>query len=166
MPVTVTAAGADLAGELAAVAAATFPLACPPSVPAADIAAFIEEHLSAERFAGYLADPTRRVLAARDGTRLIGYAMLVAGPGPHPGIELSKFYVLAGHHGQGAAAALMSAALVSAAASGASRVWLGVNRKNERAQRFYRKQGFTVTGERTFTLGEAVEEDYVMTRRL
>ncbi len=166
MTLTVTAAGAELAAELAEVAAAAFPLACPPSVAAADIAAFIEENLSAERFTGYLADPQRQVLAVRADGRTIGYAMLVADAGPHPRIELSKFYVLPGHHGSGAAAALMRAALAGATVSGAACVWLGVNRENERAQRFYRKQGFTVTGERSFPLGAGVQSDFVMTCRL
>lgn len=161
-----TVAGAGDGAELAGVAAATFPLACRPSVPAADIAAFIAEQLSAECFAGYLADPHRRVLAARDDGRIVGYAVLVAGTGAHLAVELSKLYVVAEQHGTGAAAALMAAALAWAAESGAERVWLGVNRNNERAQRFYRKQGFVVTGERTFSLGATVENDFIMGRRL
>lgn len=151
------------ATELAVVAAATFPLACPASVQPEDIAAFIAAHLSAPRFTGYLRDPDRRVLTARADGHIVGYAMLV---GPGPAVELSKLYVMAEHHGAGAAAALMTAALDWALSTGAERVWLGVNRNNERAQRFYRKQGFVVTGERTFELGATVEHDFVMTRRL
>ena len=45
--------------ELAEVAARTFPLACPPSVPQANIASFIDANLSDARFAEYLADPRR-----------------------------------------------------------------------------------------------------------
>lgn len=160
--VTVTVACAADAAELARVAAATFPLACPPSAAPADVGAFITENLSAERFAGYLADPQRRVFAARDDAAIIGYAMLVRGS--DSAVELSKMYVLPGRHGTGASAALMSAALAWAVEIGAARVRLGVNRNNERAQRFYAKHGFVVTGERTFTLGAATEHDFVMTR--
>ena len=172
--ITLGPAATGDAAELARVAAATFPLACPPSVQSADIAAFIEEHLSEQRFATYLADRDRRVLVARDGGRLIGYAMLVRGVGsdpavesavrPRPAVELSKMYVLADRHGTGAAAALMNAALESAPELGASCVWLGANRNNERAQRFYRKFGFTAVGDRSFRLGSAVECDVVMVR--
>ena len=49
----------DSVDELAAVAARTFPLACPPSTPADNIASFIDTNLSATRFAEYLADPQR-----------------------------------------------------------------------------------------------------------
>ena len=45
-------------------------------------------------------------------------------------------------------------------------LWLGVNQKNQRAQRFYAKQGLSVAGTKTFTVGAAVENDYVMVRPL
>ena len=48
--------------ELAAVAARTFPLACPPSVALNDIASFIDANLSDARFADYLADPRRLII--------------------------------------------------------------------------------------------------------
>lgn len=176
MPVTVSPATAADADELARVAAATFPLACPPSAAPADVAAFVAENLSAGRFAGYLTDPGRQVLAARVGGTIIGYALLAHGPGSDPAVaaavtlgpavELSKMYVLADHHGTGAAAALMGSALTWAADSGAACVWLGVNRGNERAQRFYRKHGFAVVGDRTFRLGRGLECDFVMARPL
>lgn len=158
------AAPADAAG-LAALAAATFPLACPPSVDPRDVAAFIEANLSAQRFTEYLADPQRRLLLARDGDRIIGYAMLV-GPAGTAEVELSKFYLLPGQHGSGVATDLMAAALQWATDSGAHRIWLGVNRNNERAQGFYRKNGFEITGTRRFELGGAVEQDFLMSRPL
>ncbi|HEY9303814.1 MAG TPA: GNAT family N-acetyltransferase [Mycobacterium sp.] len=154
----------DLA-ELAGVAARTFPLACPPSVTPANIAAFVEANLSEERFAEYQADPQRVILAASRDGRIVGYAMLIHGVGDDR-VELSKLYVLPDEHGSGTATALMNAALDEAAAWGASCVWLGVNQKNARAQRFYKRCGFTVNGVRTFQLGAATEDDYVMVREL
>ena len=158
------AAPADI-GELAAVAAQTFPLACPPSVSAENIASFVAANLSAERFAEYLTDPRRTILAARLDGRIIGYAMLIRDE-DSADAELSKVYLSADQHGSGAAAALMEHALADATESGARRVWLGVNQKNQRAQRFYSKHGFTVDGTRTFRLGDHLEHDYVMAREL
>ena len=163
MAVEVRAASIADADELAAIAAETFPLACPPSADPADIAACIAENLSAERFAGYLRDPRRQVLAARRDGRIIGYAMLIRDAFE---VELSKIYVLAEHHRTGAAAALMDAGLAWAAENDARAVWLGVNQNNERAQAFYRKHGFAVTGTRTFQLGASMEDDFVMVRPL
>lgn len=153
---------ADIA-ELAEVAATTFPLACPDSVPDDDVAAFVATHLSPQRFSDYLAEPDRIVLVACAGDRIAGYTMAVR---EDDTVELSKMYVLAEHHRSGAAAGLMDAAIAWARDRGAATIWLGVNERNERAQRFYRKSGFTVTGTRTFTLGASVENDFVMRRNL
>mgnify|MGYP006266049601 CR=1 FL=1 len=151
--------------ELAEVAAATFPLACPPWASEDDVSAFIAANLSAAHFAGYLTDAGRTLLALREDGRIAGYAMLVQ-QDDELEVELSKFYVLPDRHGSGAAALLMRAVLDSAAGSGARAVKLGVNRRNERAQTFYRKHGFEITGTRTFDLGWSIEHDYVMTRPL
>ncbi|MFZ0229899.1 MAG: GNAT family N-acetyltransferase [Mycobacterium sp.] len=162
--------------ELAAVAARTFPLACPPSVASEDIASFIDANLSEERFAEYLADPQRLILTTGHDDRITGYAMLINGVNDDPDVqravdirpaaELSKMYVLPAQHGSGASTALMAAALAATADWGAKCVWLGVNQKNQRAQRFYRKCGFTVNGTRRFHVGVGIEHDYVMARRV
>lgn len=169
-----TADSIDIA-ELSAVAALTFPLACPASATPANIASFIEANLSAVRFAEYLADPQRLILTAGQDDRIVGYAMLVRGVGDdadvqravptRPAVELSKMYVLPDNHGAGASTALMDAALAVAAEWGAGCVWLGVNQQNQRAQQFYKKCGFTVNGTRTFRLGSHDENDYVMVRQ-
>ena len=165
MNLSVTGADGAEAAELAEVAAATFPLACPPRASSEDIAAFITANLSAAHFAEYLADPARTVITVRDDGRIIGYALLIQHD-DNPEIELSKFYVLPGWHGSGASTLLMAAVLDWGSASGARALTLGVNRGNERAQAFYRKQGFAITGTRTFDLGWSIENDFVMTRKL
>lgn len=162
--------------ELADIAARTFPLACPPSATPENILAFIEANLSAARFAEYLADSGRVVLSAREGTRMLGYAMLIRGVGDdpdvqravpaRPAVELSKLYVLPDRHGAGVAAALMDAAMTRGTDLGATCMWLGVNQENQRAQRFYAKHGFTINGTKTFHLGARVEKDLVMVRAI
>jgi ribosomal protein S18 acetylase RimI-like enzyme len=169
-------AGSGDALELAAVAAQTFPLACPPSASADNIASFIQANLSAARFDEYLSDPERAIVTARQGGRMVGYAMLVRGVSDHAGVqravqirpaaELSKMYVLPDRHSSGAAPGLMEHMLAIATDWGVRCVWLGVNRANQRAQRFYLKSGFAIAGTRTFQLGNNVESDYVMIREL
>jgi len=72
------------AEELAAVAARTFPLACPPSSTPQNIAVFIDANLSPARFSEYLADPDRVVLTAHRDGRIVGYAMLIRGSSTTP----------------------------------------------------------------------------------
>jgi ribosomal protein S18 acetylase RimI-like enzyme len=162
--------------ELAAVAARTFPLACPPSTPPENVASFIGTNLSTTRFAEYLADPRRAILIAQHDDRIVGYAMLIRGVDDdtdvqravevRPAAELSKLYLLPDYHGAGAATALMERTLATAAEWGARCVWLGVNQENQRAQRFYVKTGFKFNGTRTFQVGTRRENDYVMVREL
>ena len=141
-----------------------------------NIDAFIEANLSAERFAEYVAAPDRVVLAARVDSRIIGYCMVISGDPEdadvqravtaRPCVELAKMYVLPDNHSTGVSAALMATALDQAAAMSARSVWLGVNQENIRAQRFYAKHGFAINGTKTFQLGDAVENDYVMVRSI
>jgi GNAT superfamily N-acetyltransferase len=168
------------APALAALAEATFVLACPLGTSEEDLEAHLERHLAVDSFERYLADPGHQVIVAElEGTaggsplgaRLLGYTMLVDGPhdeeivvqlGAAPSIELSKFYVLQEHHGVGVSAGLMEATLAAAVARGAAGLWLGVNEHNARAQRFYGKHGFAAVGRKTFLLGTSPQRDHVM----
>ena len=190
MTVTVRAATADDAETLHVVAAATFALACPPHVTPESVATFVADVLSVDCFHRYLADPARDLFLAEEqgedaagedaGDVAVvvpaGYAMLVDGEPADPDVqaalrlrptaELSKIYVLPGHHGAGVSRLLMEATLEAAARRGAAGVWLGVNQLNERAQRFYRKSGFEQVGTKRFLVGDRYEDDYVFERPL
>lgn len=174
--VMIRRAGEADAAALASVAAATFPLACPPHTTRAAQDAFIAEHLSESRFAAYLVDPQRVLFLAEQDDEPIGYTMLVLGE-PHdadaaaavqlrPTAELSKCYVLPGHHGAGVSARLMAASIDAARTAGAAGIWLGVNEENGRAQRFYSKSGFERVGTKRFLVGDRYENDYVYERSL
>ena len=159
------------AAALATLAAATFPLACPPDASPAAIADFIATQLAEANFARYLADPARQILIAELDGLPSGYTMLVFAEPTDPDVlaaitarptaELSKCYVLASAHGTGLAAELMAATLEAARARGAAGVWLGVNNENAKANRFYEKSGFARVGDKRFLLGDRWEEDFV-----
>jgi ribosomal protein S18 acetylase RimI-like enzyme len=164
------------AATLADVAAATFPLACPPTASPESIADFISKNLTLTSFEGYLEDPGRVLFLAIEDGAAIGYAMLVVAEPTDPDVaasitlrptsELSKLYVRPGHHGAGISVALVAAATDSARAAGCTGMWLGVNEENARANRFYEKSGFVRVGTKTFQLGETHESDFVRERPL
>jgi ribosomal protein S18 acetylase RimI-like enzyme len=173
---TVRIAVAADAPALNALAAATFALACPPGTTEDDIEAFVSSTLSVSRFAEYLADPARVLLVAEEAGELIGYTMLVFEEPADPDVaaaitirptaELSKCYVLAGHHGAGVAADLMAESIAVARRRGAAGLWLGVNQQNERANRFYSKHGFEVVGTKRFRVGAQLHDDFTRERVL
>lgn len=114
------------------------------------------------------------MLKAVSDARIVGYSLLHTAEPADPNVaalidlrpvtEISKMYVLPGHHGNGVSGALMGSALDHARAAGRAGVWLGVNQQNARAQRFYRKHGFEIAGAKTFTVGSRLHHDYVMQR--
>ena len=176
MPLVIRPAVPADAAALAAVAAVTFPLACPPHTSDEAKADFIATNLTESSFAGYIDDLDRAVFLAEVDGEPAGYTMLVFGE-PHdedvaaaitrrPTVELSKVYVLAGHHGTGVSSALMETSLSEARARGAAGIWLGVNEENTRANRFYEKSGFARVGTKKFLVGERWEDDFVRERAL
>ena len=176
MTVSVRRASAADSAALAAVAGVIFPLACPPHTTDEAKAAFIAGNLTAGHFDGYLADSGRDLFLAEVDGEPAGYTMLVAGEPKDPDVaaaitlrptvELSKCYVMPGHHGAGIAVRLMAASLEAARERGAAAVWLGVNQENARAQRFYAKSGFARVGIKRFLVGDRYEDDFVMERPL
>lgn len=171
MTTTIRQAEARDAAALAAVAAVTFPLACPPSTTEQAKADFVANELSESNFVRCIARPDHILLLAEVDGVTAGYTMLVAADPrdpdvaaavvARPTIELSKFYVMPDQHGNGVAAALMDASVAAAREAGAVSMWLGVNNENARANRFYDKSGFAIVGHKKFRLGDVDEDDYV-----
>ena len=87
----------------------------------------------------------------------------VTGPAP---IELWRFYVARGFHGQGVAQALMDRVTTEARERGARTLWLGVWEHNARARAFYAKCGFADAGKHIFLFGSDPQTDVVMTLAL
>ena len=164
------------AAALHAVAAETFPLACPPHTTQEAIAAFIAANLSEAAFEAYLADPQRELFLAEQDGVAAGYTMLIYGEptdqdvaaavSTRPTVELSKVYVRETHHGSGLAAELVETSVQASIARGARSIWLGVNEENVRANRFYSKRGFAEVGTKKFLVGDRYEDDFVRERLL
>ena len=159
------------AHRVSALAIETFPLACPPGTTRENIDLFCATKLSPDAFEAYLSDPQVSIWCALEADELVGYVMSVSGELEDPVIasavlrwptvEISKIYVRQSAHGSGIAQQLMDVAVEDAKARGAQSVWLGVNQQNARANSFYERSGFLVVGERSFQVGDSLEEDFV-----
>lgn len=162
------------ATALAALAAATFPLACPEGTKEADIAHFIANNLTAAHFDAYLTDPQAHVIVAASGNEndaeLLGYTLGLGGVDAQPNPEnlitgsptwyLSKLYALPAAHGSGIAHKLVSAMAQYVKGRGAQSLWLATNVDNERARRFYHKYGFIQRGTKIFMVGAGAHHDF------
>lgn len=81
-------------------------------------------------------------------------------------LEIERIYVLSCFQGAGLGRYLMEQAIRIAAEREKKYVWLGVWEKNEKAIRFYKKNGFYEIGTHSFVMGEDVQTDYIMKKDL
>ena len=90
-------------------------------------------------------------------------------PKPHVDqhkFELSRFYVDSPFHGKGIARLLMQETLHQLTLKSASSLWLSVWQESQQAIRFYQKQGFVITGDTIFMVGNDPMKDWLMTKDL
>jgi ribosomal protein S18 acetylase RimI-like enzyme len=104
--------------------------------------------LRREKYAKVLADEGF-VVVARDGGRVVGYALVAIAREPSHnwaadvGASVETLSVLPGHRGAGLGSRLMDRVRGEVRAAGIDLLLLGVVAGNERAERFYARQGFT-----------------------
>ncbi|WP_199434668.1 GNAT family N-acetyltransferase [Qaidamihabitans albus] len=92
-----------------------------------------------ESFASRAAQRVDDTVVAVAGGAVAGFVMVVTD-------EVEQVYVSARHRGTGVAAALLAEAERLVAAKGHGQAWLAVVAGNERARRFYRRNGWTDEG--------------------
>ncbi len=149
----------DDAAMLSVVGTATFLEAYTWALPGADIVDFCMTHQTVDFYAKYLAKPDTRITLAVTGEDApVGYAMLcrpdLDGYDVRAGdIELKRIYLFSSYRPGGNGQRLMDAALADAREMGQKRMLLGTNAGNARAIAFYRRNGFSEVGTRTFVVG-------------
>jgi diamine N-acetyltransferase len=133
--------------------------------------AYLEEAFAASRLAVELANPASEFWFLFLGPELAGYLKVNDAPAqsdlndPHS-LEVERIYVRSPHKGKGLGRRLMEHAEGLARERGRAALWLGVWEKNTEAISFYGKLGFRQTGRHTFRMGDELQSDLVMSRRL
>jgi diamine N-acetyltransferase len=191
--VTLRRATIDDAPALALVGAATFLEAFTWMLPGADIVTHCAKHHTAEAYRHYLAQPDTRITLATavPGGAPVGYVMLAAPELPtfavrSTDIELKRIYLFSRFRSVGtpvltfspqtkqlepiegmrSGQALMDAAVADAREMGRTRLLLGTHAGNMQAIAFYRRNGFTEAGTRTFQVGAQVCCDLIFAKTL
>ena len=135
--------------------------------PIADLNHYISHTYGRDLQEAELADPENQHRLAFSGDIAIGYARLGAFKLPIEPVgvkvrELHRLYVIADAKGMGVAQKLMDWAFAAARGAGAEAMYLGVYQGNDRAQRFYARQGFEIVGEYAFEVGQTRDPEYIM----
>ena len=132
----------------------------------ADLAEYISKSFRAEHQGAEIVDPSGAVfIATVEGSeeRIAGYAHLVAEDANVRSLFLNRLYVDANWRGLGLAGRLLDEVVRECRRCGADHLRLTVYEKNARAIAFYKRTGFLVTGQTSFTVGNEVQTDVEMT---
>ena len=81
-------------------------------------------------------------------------------------IEIARIYTVTNHIGKGIGAALLEKSISIANEKNRTFIWLGVWEKNNKAIRFYERFGFKKFGEHGFLLGDDLQTDWLMMKKL
>lgn len=142
-----------------------------------DLAEYLRKNFSPEIQAAELAQPGCLFLILEINDAPAGYVRLqdhVSDPclsesghwnQAHP-MELVRIYLLQEWKGHRLGDVLMQASIDQAQILGVEVLWLGVWERNARAIAFYRRWGFEKVGTHNFQLGQDLQTDYVMARRI
>jgi ribosomal protein S18 acetylase RimI-like enzyme len=164
--VGVREAGLEDVEKLALVGAATFLETFAGVLGGSAIVAHCKSKHSAEYYSDALASGCRGFVAELDPDNApVGFVLVGPPDLPATGegdLELKRIYVLSRFHGSGLGAALMQQAI--AAADGFRRLVLGVYDGNDRAKRFYQRNGFEPIATRRFDVGGTLYDDTIFAR--
>ena len=137
----------------------------------ADMRKFLNEQFTKGKLMLEVGAPENIFLLASDASGVAGYVKLRDAKKPGllsnvNALEIARLYALKNRIGTGVGKALMQASLDIAKEKGKQVVWLGVWEKNQRAIDFYHKWGFEKFDETDFLLGDDVQRDWLMRKRL
>ncbi len=128
---------------------------------------YLEQSFNTERLSAELANNESEFYFALRNNEVIGYLKLnrlgaQTEIRDHDGVEIERIYVLKKYHGQKVGQLLFDTAMQRAQQAGAAYIWLGVWEKNEKAIKFYIRNGFIRFDSHTFKLGDEEQTDIMM----
>lgn len=132
---------------------------------------YLEQSFSDEKMTAELTNKDTEFYFATHNHHVIGYLKLNFGASQTElkdpkAVEIERIYVIKEYHGENIGQRLYETAIERAKQKKANYIWLGVWEKNQRAIRFYQKNGFVVFGQHIFKLGEEEQTDLMMKRQL
>ena len=136
-----------------------------------DMNKFMNEQFNKESLIKEVGAPGNLFLLAYDGDEPVGYVRIREGERRsefhnHSSLEIARIYATQSSIGKGVGKALMQECIRIAREMDRDIIWLGVWEKNDRAIEFYRKWGFEKFAEHEFILGNDVQTDWLMSRKV
>lgn len=132
-----------------------------------DMHTYLDDKFSTRNLEKELSDTNSEFYFAMLDERVVGYLKINSGTSQTElkdpqALEIERIYVLNKFHGLKVGQFLYDKAIEMARGKGLNYVWLGVWEKNERAIRFYKKNGFVEFNRHIFKLGDDAQTDIMM----
>lgn len=132
---------------------------------------YLDESFAVDKLTAELTTPDSEFYFASLNNRVIGYLKVNFGQAQTElkdpkGLELERIYVLKEFHGRRVGQILYETAFGIAKRIDADYLWLGVWEENQRALRFYKKNGFVEFDKHIFKLGNDEQTDIMMRLKL
>lgn len=133
--------------------------------------AYLDEAFEVNKLRSEFNDPNSDFFFLYCNDMLAGYLKLNEAPSQTDindptSLEIERIYISDEFQGAGLGRYLMEQAIAIATDRKKTYAWLGVWEKNEKAIRFYKKNGFYEIGTHTFMMGEDAQTDFVMRKDL
>jgi GNAT superfamily N-acetyltransferase len=132
---------------------------------------YLNESLSLEQLKLELENEFSEFYFAYNENEVIGYLKINRGESQTEKtsknlLEIERIYVLEKFQGKKVGQMLFQKAVEMAKSYQKNTIWLGVWEKNEKAIQFYLKNGFEIFDKHIFKLGEDLQTDLLMIRKL
>ncbi len=133
--------------------------------------AYLQAAYNEQKLCRELMDGNQEFYFLYAGDTLAGYLKINEAPAQvefhdPKALEIERLYVSKEFLGIGLGQYLMDKAVAMAQERSKEYIWLGVWEHNERAQRFYKRNGFYQIGAHSFIMGDDDQTDYLMRKDL
>lgn len=154
------------AAEIGRLARRIWPVCYRDIISTEQIDYMLDQRFGAETLVEALENPAITYWVAELDCKLVGYGS-VEQPQTGGRAKIQQVYLLPSVQGIGVGRRLLEQMILHVREQGGVEVWLTVNRKNDHAIEFYRRQGFVVERELVTDIGRGfVMNDFVMTYTL
>lgn len=132
-----------------------------------DMQKYFAENLNEEKLKSELENPNSEFYFAKNNAEILGYLKLNFDEAQteqklQNAMEIERIYILKAFLGQKIGQLLFEKAIEVAKNHQCEHIWLGVWEHNERALKFYEKNGFKIFDKHDFVLGNDIQTDLLM----
>ena len=118
-----------------------------------------------------ISNPNSQIIFLKKGEEVLGYFKINENEAQtdfqaNDNLELERIYILPELQGNNYGKIMLEETIRIAQQKGKSKVWLGVWENNPNAVRFYKKNGFKLTGKHEFMFVDEAQVDFVMEKVL